>query len=42
MYQITSIDNPEKDVIKGQFYAHELTLYSKAEAKKSTETNYLY
>jgi hypothetical protein len=29
MYQIKSIDNPEEDVIKGQFYGHELTLYSK-------------
>ena len=29
MYQIKSIDNPEEDVIKGQFYGHELTMYSK-------------
>jgi hypothetical protein len=29
MYQIKSIDKPEEDVIKGQFYGHELTLASK-------------
>lgn len=29
MYQIKSIDNPEEDVIKGQFYGHELTMASK-------------
>ena len=29
MYQIKSIDNPEEDVIKGRFYGHELTMYSK-------------
>ncbi len=29
MYQIKSIDNPEEDVIKGQFYGHELTMTSK-------------
>ena len=29
MYQIKSIDNPEEDLIKGQFYCHELTLTSK-------------
>ena len=33
MYQIKSIDNPEEDVIKGQFYGHELTLTSKEYAK---------
>ena len=29
MYQIKSIEKPEEDVIKGQFYGHELTLASK-------------
>ena len=28
-HQIKSIDKPQEDVIKGQFYSHELTLVSK-------------
>ena len=29
MYQIKSIDKAEEDVMKGQFYGHELTFDSK-------------
>ena len=34
MYQIKSVDNPGDDVIKGQFYGHELTIVSKEFLKK--------
>ena len=33
MYQIKSINNPEEEVMKGQFYGHERKLYSKEYAK---------
>ena len=34
MYQIKSVDNPGDDVIKWQFYGHELTIVSKEFLKK--------
>ena len=34
MYQIKSVDSPGDDVIKGQFYGHELTIVSKEFLKK--------